>query len=145
MQVQSVSVKVQRAFTLLEALFVIAIIAILAAVALPAYNDYSKSAKFAEVVAATMPYKLAIETAAHTQTCATPLTLQAMNAGSCGIPAAVTVARGALASITVADGEITATGTADLSDSQFVLSPDGVTPPITWTASGSCFTNNLCN
>jgi type IV pilus assembly protein PilA len=145
MQPDFMAEKKQHAFTLLEVLFVIAIIAILAAVALPAYNDYSKGAKFAEVVAATMPYKLAIETIAHTQTCAKPLTLQVMNAGSCGIPPAVAITKGAVASITVIDGEIIATGVPDLLDSQFILTPDGVTPPITWTASGSCFTNNFCN
>ncbi|TLY48169.1 MAG: prepilin-type N-terminal cleavage/methylation domain-containing protein [Gammaproteobacteria bacterium] len=55
----------QSGLTLLELMIVIAIIGILAALAIPSYQNYSNRAKFAEVIQATAPFKLAVTTCMH--------------------------------------------------------------------------------
>lgn len=52
--------KVQKGFTLIELMIVVAIIGILAAVALPAYQDYTIRAKVTEGLSLASSYKTAI-------------------------------------------------------------------------------------
>jgi prepilin-type N-terminal cleavage/methylation domain-containing protein len=131
-------------FTLIEVMIAVAILAILAAVALPAYQDYSKGAKFTEVIVATQPYKLALEQVIHTGACFNSVQFGDLNHGVCGIPPAITTPVGYIKSLTVVDGVIQATAIPSLDDSTYVLTPDSTTPPVQWTVSGTCFTNHIC-
>ena len=59
----------QKGFTLIELMIVIAIIGILAAVALPAYNNYTDKARYSEMVMAVAPMKTALSVCAQQGEC----------------------------------------------------------------------------
>ncbi|AYA65304.1 pilin [Alteromonas sp. RKMC-009] len=78
---KNVNAQNQKGFTLIELMIVVAIIGILAAVALPAYQNYTKKARYSEVIMATQAVKTAVEVCAQTEA-----DLTSCSAGENGVP-----------------------------------------------------------
>ncbi len=143
---------VQKGFTLIELMIVVAIIGILAAVAIPSYQNYTKKAKFTEVVQATAPLKQAVDECVQSQSLlAGPVTGCAP--GSNGVPATMPSSTGYVASIAVnagGNGVITATSTNAIVDSTgaqvtYILTPTvDANGAAQWATSGSCQAAGLC-
>lgn len=134
-------VKTQKGFTLIELMIVIAIIGILAAVAVPQYGQYTKRAKFVgEVVNQVAPFKTAVALCIQDLNTATGCAHNTNN-----IPDQLGIT-GALASLIVADGVITATGGGEVDADDYILTPTytPATTTTTWVVTGDCVASGLC-
>ncbi|RYH50720.1 MAG: prepilin-type N-terminal cleavage/methylation domain-containing protein [Alcaligenaceae bacterium] len=133
---RSIARNVQKGFTLIELMIVVAIIGILAAVALPAYQDYTTRAKMSEVILMAAPAKLAV-----VETTSSLGDLASVTAALSGysFPGATKY----VSNITVADttGVVTATSIVPNATGDIILTPTLVTgskSQLTWkcTVSG---------
>ena len=96
--------QVQKGFTLIELMIVVAIIGILAAVAIPQYQDYTKKAKVANALTSVDSVKTAVALCAQEA----GGVLTNCDANSNGIPNGITATK-EVASATITDGVITIT------------------------------------
>ncbi|MBX9895106.1 MAG: prepilin-type N-terminal cleavage/methylation domain-containing protein [Nitrosomonas sp.] len=139
---------VQKGFTLIELMIVVAIIGILAAVAVPAYQNYALKAKYTEVINATAGIKAGIEVCVQEGNCfnAGGPAIQNVAFGAFGLIPAAPVASTFLNGVVVtAAGQITATATAvqGLNSETYILTPAvDAQGKVTWTvnAASTCRT-----
>ena len=128
--------KKTQGFSLIELMIVVAIVGILSAIAIPSYQNYTKRARFAEVIAATVPFKTAVSLALQQG-----MPLSELSNNNHGIPPEPNATKN-LATLRVENGAITATATNIAGANTYILQPnvDGSE----WEVSGTCVQAGLC-
>jgi type IV pilus assembly protein PilA len=134
---QRVQMGVQKGFTLIELMIVVAIIGILAAVALPAYQDYTIRAKVSELMLAASAARTCLTEAYQSNNGAFPSSVSA----DCVIAAVGKVGSAAIATAT---GQIVISGASTASAFGTVASlvtisftPTATSGTLTWACQGS--------
>lgn len=123
--------QMQKGFTLIELMIVVAIIGILAAVALPAYQDYTKRSHVSEGLSLASGAKTSV-----TEFYSSMGRLPGNNT-SAGLATAASISGNAVTSVTVANGLITIQYNAKVEDTKkLVLSPSTVAGAVNWICKG---------
>jgi len=123
--------KSQAGFTLIELMIVVAIIGILAAIAIPSYQNYTRKARFSEIVQGASSIKLAVEVCAQEQG-----TLTNCTAGANGVPPLTTAVGGNATSVGIGSG-VTGTTATTATITMIANSNDATLNGLTYILNGT--------
>ena len=142
--------KMQKGFTLIELMIVVAIIGILASFALPAYSTYTNKAKFAETIVALGAVKSAVDICYQTEGSLTDCdTAAKLNVVLADMSAGIYVTSVALSATASEEGTVIGTSTLDDGASApaaytAIMTPTAAGGTLTWAMTGTGCAKGWC-
>lgn len=137
--------KSSMGFFIVEVLIVLAIVALLVVALLPNFSTYTSRTKFADVMRTANAVKPTVELCILVNATSTTIP-STCSGGTNGVPANTTSGYSTnVSGFSTSSGVITATGSTNLGNSTYILTPTfSASGTINWTSSGTCKANGLC-